>query len=251
MKPIIVIKHHRPWQRWAIVGGSAFAIALCGWGLYSYTRATTVSDFERAQSERDRLRSENQRLVKELHAARDEAQKARDDAAYAQRSVDIDKQACTDVKSSLATEQAESADLREQLAFYRGIVTPREANAGMRVYDFRIGHDAKSGQYHLDLVLIQSAQHDKRVGGHIDVVIQGVQNGLRKSLNLSDIATGDVRNLVFSFKYFEEFGGNFRLPDGFRPLRANVAVVPDGNTQAKVESEYDWTKIAQESAPSP
>ncbi len=247
MKPIIVIKHHRPWQRWAIVGGSAFAIALCGWGLYSYTRATTVSDFERAQLERDRLRSENLRLVKELNTARAEAQKARDDATYAQRSVDIDKQACADVKASLTSLQTESADLREQLAFYRSIATPREANAGMRVYDFHINHNTKSGQYRFDLVLIQSAQHDKRVGGHIDVAIQGVQGGLRKSLNLSDIATGDARNLVFSFKYFEEFGGDFRLPEGFRPLRATVAVVPDGNSQAKVESEYDWSKIAQES----
>lgn len=251
MKPIIIIRQHRPWQRWAIVGGAAFAIALCGWGLYSYTRATTVSDFERAQLERDRLRSENQRLVKELRAARDEAQKARDDAAYAQRSVDIDKQACAEVKSSLASLQTESADLREQLAFYRGIATPREANAGMRVYDFRIGHDAKAGTYHYDLVLIQSAQHDKRLGGRIDVSIQGVQGGLRKNLSLSDVVTGDTRNLVFSFKYFEEFGGNFRLPDGFRPLRATVAVVPEGNPQAKVESEYDWSKIAQESASSP
>jgi hypothetical protein len=246
MKPIIVIKHHRPWQRWAIVGGSAFAIALFGWGLYAYTRATTVSDFERAQLERDRLRSENQRLVKELHEARDAAQKAKDDAAYAQRSIDIDKQACAEVKTSISAAQAESADLREQLAFYRGIVTPREANAGMRVYDFRVGHDAKSGQYHFDLVLIQSAQHDRRVAGRIDVAIQGVQNGARKNLGMADIATGDAKNLVFSFKYFEEFGGNFRLPDGFRPLRATVAVVPDGNTAPKVESEYDWTKIEQE-----
>jgi hypothetical protein len=251
MKPIIIIKQHRPWLRWVIVAGSAFAIALCAWGIYRYTRATTVSDFERAQLERDRLRSENQRLVKELNAARSEAQKARDDAAYAQRSVDIDKQACAEVKSSLAGMQSESADLREQLAFYRGIVTPREANAGMRVYDFHINHDPKAGQYHFDLVLIQSAQHDKRVGGHIEVVIQGVQNGLRKNLNLADIATSDARNLVFSFKYFEEFGGSFSLPAGFRPLRASVAVVPDGGGQAKVESEYDWSKIAQESASSP
>jgi hypothetical protein len=247
MKPIIVIKQHRPWQRWAIVAGSAFALALGGWALHAYTRATTVSDFERAQLERDRLRAENQRLVKELRAARDDAQKAHDDAAYAQRSADIDRQACAEVKSSLAGLQSEAADLREQLAFYRGIVTPREANAGMRVYDFHVTHDLKAGLYHFDLVLIQSARHDRRVGGRIDITVGGVQGGLRKTLKMSDIADGGARNLVFSFKYFEEFGGDFRLPDGFRPLRATVAVVPDGNGQPKFESEYDWSKIEQES----
>ena len=49
-------------------------------------------------------------------------------------------------------------------------------------------------------------------------------------------------NLVFSFKYFEEFGGEFRVPDGFRPTRAVVAVLPDGGAP-KLENEFDWAKI--------
>ena len=249
MKAKIVIREHRPWQRWALVGGGAFLILMGGWGLYRYTQATTVSDFKRAQLERDRLLNENQRLSRELREARTEARKYKDDATYAQRSQEIDAEACKQVKTSLTSLQSETADLREQLQFYRGIVSPGEAGAGLRVYDFKIARNPKSGAYHFDLVLIQSVHHERRIGGRIDVAIQGILGGARKTLQMSEIADGDARNLVFSFKYFEEFGGDFRLPDGFRPLRATVAVVPDGSGQPRVESEYDWAKIEQENSP--
>lgn len=249
MKHRIIVLPHRPWRRWATIGGLAFAIAVGAWGIYRYTRANTISDFERAQSERDRLRAENQRLEKELRLARNEAEKARDDAAYAHRSQEIDAQACAQVKASLTGLQTEAADLREQLAFYRGIVAPDDANIGARVYDFKVTRNTDAPTWKFDLVLIQSVHHERRVGGRIDVTFEGVQGTQRKKLQLADLADADARNLVFSFKYFEEFSGNFRLPDGFRPLRAIVTVTPDGSASQKSESEYDWSKIEQQGLP--
>ena len=51
------------------------------------------------------------------------------------------------------------------------------------------------------------------------------------------------RKTTLSLKYFEEFGGEFRLPDGFRPTRAVVAVLPDGGAVPKIEDEFEWAKI--------
>ena len=51
VKHRIVIQQHRPWQSPMLVAGGACLLAVAGWGLYSYTRASTVSDFERAQLE--------------------------------------------------------------------------------------------------------------------------------------------------------------------------------------------------------
>jgi hypothetical protein len=228
----------------------AFVVAVGGWLLYRYTRATTISDFREAESDRDRLSEENQRLARELHTAREQLQKYKDEVVYAKRSQEIDSQACAQVKASLADLQSEAAGLREQLTFYRGIVAPNEGNAGVRVYDFKVTHQPASSQYRFDLVLIQSVHHDKRVGGHIDIAIQGVRGGQRQTINMSDIADDDARNLVFSFKYFQEFGGTFHLPEGFRPIRVAVHVVPDGGAPTKIEDEYDWAKIQQEGWPS-
>jgi len=248
----IIIAQHRPWRRWIIIGSVSAAVLLGGWGLYSYTRAHTVSDFERAQLERDRLHNDNRDLSQKLRAALSENQQLKDQAAYLSRSQQIDDSACSAVKLSLASMQAESADLREQLSFYRGIVSPAESQAGVRVFEFKVyGKPAKDatpgdykGDYKYDLVLIQSVRHDKRVDGDLSVSFEGFRGATKQSLKLADLATDSNKNLVFSFKYFEEFSGSFRFPEGFKPLRATVTLEGDGTP--RIDDDYDWNKIMQE-----
>ena len=244
----IIIAQHRPWRRWIIIGSVSAAVLLGGWGLYSYTRAHTVSDFERAQLERDRLHNDNRDLSQKLRAALSENQQLKDQAAYLSRSQQIDDSACSAVKLSLASMQAESADLREQLSFYRGIVSPAESQAGVRVFEFKVysplAKDAAAGVYKYDLVLIQSVRHDKRVDGDLSVSFEGFRGATKQSLKLADLANDSNKNLVFSFKYFEEFSGSFRFPEGFKPLRATVTVQGDGSP--RIDDDYDWGKIMQE-----
>jgi hypothetical protein len=243
----IIIAHHRPWQRWALVGGGALLLALGGWGLYSYTRATTVSGFERARLERDQLLEDRRSLARDLRSARVELDKLHDQVAYLTRSQEIDGNACSALKQSVSELQAQASDLREQLAFYRGIVSPKESQAGVRVYDFKVSRGSQSGAWRYDLVLIQSVHHDRRVAGALEVVFEGLRGGDRQNIKLSELNPDERRNLVFSFKYFEEFSGTFRLPEGFKPLRATVRLEPDNDADATVEDEYDWGKIVQES----
>jgi hypothetical protein len=253
MQHKIIIAQHRPWRRWIIVGGVTAAVLLGGWGLYSYTRAHTVSDFERAQTERDKMRAENRELSQKLRAALNENQQLKDQAAYQSRSQEIDGNACAAVKQTLSTMQAEAADLREQLGFYRGIVSPNEAQAGVRVFEFKVygpkdrqgDKPAQPGAYKYDLVLIQSVRHDKRVDGDLAVSFEGLRGGAKQTLKLSDLATDGNKNLVFSFKYFEEFSGSFRFPEGFKPLRATVTLQGEG--MPRIDDDYDWNKIVQES----
>lgn len=224
---------------------AAAAILLAAFALYRVTRATAFSGFEAATGERDRLLGERRQLTRELRAAKTEAEQLRAEVAYLSRSQEIDGGACLAVKQSLGQLQAESSDLREQLAFYRGIVSPQESQAGVRVYEFRIsGVPTKPNQYRYDLVLIQPVRSDKRVGGQAELSIEGLRSGKKQTLKLADVAVDGTRNLLFSFKYFEEFSGQLKLPEDFRPLRATVSLHPGGG-QAEIEDEYEWAKIVQ------
>ncbi|WP_156891554.1 DUF6776 family protein [Nevskia ramosa] len=223
-------------------------VLLSAFALYRLTRASAVSDFAAATSERDRLLDERRQLTRELRVAKTEAETLRDQVAYLSRSQEIDTGACQDVKQSLGQLQAESSDLREQLAFYRGIVSPQESQAGVRVYEFRVSTMKTSpNQYRYDLVLIQPVRSDKRVGGQVELSIEGLKSGKKRTLKLDDVAVDGARNLLFSFKYFEEFSGQLKLPEDFRPLRVTVSLQPGGG-QAAIEDEYEWAKIVQENA---
>ena len=240
MKHSIIIRRDRPGLRLALTVGLVAVLLLSGYGLYRYTRQSTVADFEQATSERDRLLDERRSLSQQLRAARNEAAKLKDEVAYLQQSKTIDGDACVSVKASLGKIEAEAAQCREQLAFYRGIVAPKAARAGVRVQELRMRKTATGWRY--ELVLIQSVREDARMAGSAGVAIAGLQGGRASTLKLADLVTAGDRNLLFSFKYFEEFAGDFQLPPGFKPLRAVVSLKPS-NDRPAVTDEFAWADI--------
>lgn len=243
MSPKIVIKRDRPWLRPILIIVITAALAIAAWALYSYTRATTVSDYERTRRQSQQLNVERRELMRQLREARATAEEFREHLVFLQRSREIDQQACESVRASLVDLQAEVSELQEQVAFYRGIVSPGESSTGVRVYDFRVRPAEAEGRLRYELVLIQSVRHDRRVSGRVDIAVQGAKGAQAQTLPLSELALGASGNLLFSFKYFQEFSGEFELPEGFSPLRVTIAVVPDGSGQTRVEDVYDWSKI--------
>lgn len=242
MKHTIIIQKHRPWLRPALIMGAVAVLSLGSWGLYSYTRAHTVSDFERTQIEVEQLREERRQLARELRATRGQVGDLKDQVVYEKRSSEIDTQACSTVRESLTNLQTEVSSLREQLAFYRGIVSPDLSRAGVRVYDLKLKRGVASDRYLYDLVLIQSVRHDRRISGRIDLAVEGTSGGQPQTLNWSNVAFGGGKNLLFSFKYFEEFSGELKLPEGFKPLRVTTRLVMDGDMPV-IEDQFDWNKI--------
>lgn len=247
MQHKIVITRHRPWLRAAAIGGSAAVIAIGAFSLYTYTRQATVSEFQKTRSELEQLREERRSLAKQLRTARSEAAELREQVVYAERSGQIDAQACESVRESIASLQAEASELREQVAFYRGIVSPDESRAGVRVLDIKMLPQADPQVWRFDLVLIQSVRHDRRVSGAVEMHLLGSQNGQQRTLDMKDLMLGNEKLPAFAFKFFQEFSGDFRLPDGFRPMRVAVTLATDGqNNSPRVEEEYEWGKIQTE-----
>lgn len=246
MQHKIIIRRHRPWLRPALVAGATVALALGSWALYSYTRATTVSDFERAQTEVEKLRAERRQLTRDLRAARAQVEQLKAQVVYAQRSGEIDKRACESVQKSLTDLQAESSELREQVAFYRGIAAPDQARAGVRVQELHVSKVRKTrATYQFFLTLIQSVRQEKRIGGRIALTLVGRSGGAERSLPLDALAPDVAKNLLFSLKYFEEFTGQFQLPDGFVPRRIVVTLTPATSGAPQTEEGFDWQRIME------
>ncbi|MEC9362255.1 MAG: DUF6776 family protein [Sinimarinibacterium flocculans] len=251
MQPRIVVARQRPWWlKPALIGGGGFLLALGAWGLYLYTRASTVSDFEHARLEVEQLREERRGLTRDLRMAREQIRELEEQVAYVERSQQIDTEACNEVRASLGDLQAEASDLREQLAFYRGIVAPEQSRAGVRVYEFKMQPAATPDRYAYELVLIQSVRHDKRVAGRIDLELVGERGNAEVRLPWADVSVGDtVPNLVFSLKYFEEFAGEIAVPRNFEPVRVTVTLVPEGNGSPRVDESFDWERLVGHGGP--
>lgn len=191
--------------------------------------------FNATDSERARLRAEG-----EIDSLTRENRELRERIALLERSSEIDREAREQVQGNLSAMQDEVLELREELAFYRGIVSPDDAQAGLRIQSFRISNRQDSDLYRFRLVLIQAIKHDRRATGRVEVTVHGVRDGEPVSIPLRELVTGEMEEISYSFKYFQDFEGDLRMPAGFTPVRVDVAVLPGGRAADAIRRTLDW-----------
>jgi len=158
--------------------------------------------------------------------------------------VEIEKESARALQETLSDMQAQLAAQEEQLAFYRGIVSPDQSRAGLRIYDFEVRDGGEPGLFIFDLILIQAVRHDKSVEGDVSVEIRGMQGGVEKRLSLQQVSVAQDKRLTFSFRYFQDLSGAFRLPKSFRPSAVHIKVNANGSGAA-VEQDFQWTAVRE------
>lgn len=231
----LVVKPHRPWKDGLIYAGAALAVAVLAWATFEYGRWRAGFDHVAAAREQARLTSE-------LRGAQADNAALTDRVALLARSSEIDETARAQVKGSITELQDEILELREELAFYRGIVTPDDSG-GLRIQSLKLARGAEERHWHYRLVLIQSIKQEQRANGVVALMVHGVKGGVAVALPLSEVvAKTALAPLGYSFKYFQDFEGDLLLPPGFTPGRIEVEVQPRGGGEV-VRRSFDWTTV--------
>ncbi len=228
----LIVKPHRPWRTRLIIAVVAVGVLLGGWGLFEYGRARAGYDSLAAEHAQARLQQAGQQCSAAL-------EKLQEQNAILQRGMQIDHKAYQDLESTVTNLQSQVADLKGQLAFYRGIVSPKDAQQGLRIEAFGVTPNGTKNGFRYKLVLTQVLKGDRLARGKILLNVEGLQAGQSKVLSLDSLASDGNKVLSFSFKYFQNFEGDITLPAGFAPTRVVVKVEPYGNTE-KVEKTFDW-----------
>ncbi len=230
MSPQLVVREHSPWKQYVVIFVLLLLAIVGGYALYKYGLSRAGHDFESLTLEREFLQTEISRLETELAEQRDQA-------VALQRSSEIDKQAYREVDESLRSLQSEILELKEEVAFYRSIVAPRESAKGLRIQRFKIEANRQPRSYRYKLVLTQVIKHSRITRGSVELNIEGLQNGQQHVLNLKQVESAKLDKLSFRFKYFQNFEGDMLLPEGFVPSRVLLKVV---SNRVTIEKTFDW-----------
>jgi hypothetical protein len=200
------------------------------WVAFEVGRSRAGYSVTTSFTERRQLRGEVERLqgrVTELEAQLASAEIARR----------VDRESYAQVEKSLADLQARLGEQSQELAFYRGIVSPGDGTVGLRVQRLLVQPAAEPQHYRLRIVLIQAARQDAVVTGTVDVKIDGQRAGRPSSLTLAQL--GRDKPLTYSFRYFQEVEAELEVPADFTPARVQIEVRPRG-ADAPVRASYDW-----------
>lgn len=228
----LVVTSHRPERHRVLWAAALVVLSLSGWGLFEYGRYRAGYDLVAVGQKQAELQRQTAALQQEVVALREEK-------AILERSIQIDRQAYKGLEATVGALQAEISDYKSELAFYRGIISPTEAQQGFRVESFDITPGATETSFRYKLVLTQVLKSDRLARGKVSFEVEGLHDGQAKTLQQHEVSADAVKVFNFNFKYFQNFEGDLTLPSGFIPLRVVVKVDLVGSSD-KVEKIVEW-----------
>lgn len=227
----LIVKSHNPWLRRILLIGAWLGVLLVAIVFYEfghyqagYNRIEVAAERERLQTQIEEQAKTNSRLSGQL--------------TIVERGQAIDREAYDVVRADLKRLQEEILELREEVEFYRGIVSPLERQAGLNIQTFKLERAGEEALYHFELVMSQVLKNDRFVKGVVKLHLQGVQEGEPQTLNFKEISPNDSVGRDFRFRYFQRMEGDIRLPENFLPRNMLVEMVPQG--RKAISKSFPW-----------
>jgi hypothetical protein len=230
-----VIRQHHPVRDLTIAAIGLIVVGACAYALYDYATSW-------AQDELSALYNERDALTATVSALREGNTALRERVAILERGQQVDGEAYQDVDVHLRSLQDEVLALKEEVAFYRGIVSDGKEK-GLKIQTFQVDKETTPGAYRFQLVLTQHLKRVKMISGTIKLNVLDEHNRAPTKLLLSDMSGNQSDALSFEFKFFQRIEGRFTLPDGFNPDRLQIQVVSSGKKPASVEKSFEWRSL--------
>jgi hypothetical protein len=161
--------------------------------------------------------------------------------AIADTAGDIDRATYSQVESTLGELQAQIQAQEEELVFYRGIVSPQDGVAGLRIQSLEVLPSDGEGRYLLRLLLVQAIVHSRRVSGAVKLQLEGLQDGQTASFDVAElVAPGEPYDMGYEFRYFQGLETELALPRGFEPQHVGVEIWPNEARAERINQTFDW-----------
>ncbi len=230
----LVVKAHRPWKSKFIWGIAILVLLIGGWTLFDYGRFLAGYDSRGAENEIKGLHDTQAHLEKRIEGLRE-------DKAVLQRAAQIERKAYNELDTTLKILQAEILEHKEELAFYRGIVSPKDSSSGLYLQNFLLTQNGETRSYRYKVVLTQVLKNSRLINGKVKLQFDGLLKGESKILKLKEVTAKKSKDLNYRFKYFQNVEGVVEFPEGFSLLRVNVQILPRGRQRDMIEKTIEWS----------
>jgi len=224
------IRNHNPWRIW--IAGLLILLLmvlmfLLGFAYQSFKYNQTIVQRDTLREKITDLDQRNKSLVVKN--------------AQLQSASNIEHDAYERVNLSLVRLQKEILQLKEQLVFYQGIVSPEKLALGVNIQSFDLAKKNDFGVYSYKLVLTKRGKSNKYVKGTYSLIFKGQQQGEPKDFSLQQLDEAfEEGETKFSFRYFQTFEGELLLVDGFEPYEIEININPKTKKIKSFVESVSW-----------
>ena len=237
MSAQLIIKAHSPWKFWLKWLLLLSVLGAVSWLMFTLGQVSSGQLNHTLQQEQTRMQEKLYRLDRENTGLREKY-------AVLERASQVDKESYNAISENMKNLQNELLELKEQVAFYRGIVAPTEGASGLLIRDLKFDSLGDENGYHFKLVITQVMKNEYLVRGRVQVLIDGLLAGQQKQLTLSQLSGGKLDDIKMEFKYFQNIEGDIVLPEGFVPSSVVVDLIPSGKGRTRIKKNFEWADIS-------
>ncbi|GAB3515842.1 hypothetical protein MNQ95_04170 [Pseudoxanthomonas daejeonensis] len=153
------------------------------------------------------------------------------------RSDQISRAANSELQSSLAERDEEIAALRADVAFYERLVGATAQRKGLNVHSIEFA-PTEAGTWNYRVILTQNLNRGAISQGQLRFSVEGVRAGKLATVSWDDLhQKPSSPGQEYSFRYFQELGGNVMLPKDFTPQRVRVSL---RGGAGGTDQTFDW-----------
>ena len=229
------VQQYKPWKIWLgilVLFGLLATFFCLGRGYQAY-------ELEHLQLERETLSR-----VAELEVRNE---KLLQKNAHLAGSSKIEHDAYELANQELIRLQQELLAQKEELAFYRGIVSPKNATLSVNLQSFEVRRKNNQNQYSYKMILTKSGKSTKKIAGGASVLIRGENGSGVSELKMKDLFLENKgKDTKFAFRYFQVFEGDIALPAGFEPFEVEIGIKPSTKKVKSFSETISWTRTLTE-----
>lgn len=177
-------------------------------------------------------------LIRSVNSLLRDNQQLEARTVYRERQLQVERAAQKSLADELAALQDDNMQMKEEVAFYRGILNESAATGELKLHSFKLNKGKVPDQYEYHVLLIQSGRHDKMAQGSLELKLTAVRNGEQVALPLSD-GIKTIEPIKVNFKYYQKIDGNFVLPPDVAKLSVTLSLIEKGLKEPRIRQQLD------------
>lgn len=200
-----------------------------GLAWWTYDAGMRFAGFERGATA-DELRDLRDKVVM---LERDNTS-MRSQVAQNERKFQIEQATQADLARSVKALEDENSHLKEDIAFFRKLMSADKNDGGLSVYRLKVESNVLPGEFRYQLLLLQGGQREREFQGTAQLLVNLQLDGKKMLLTLPSSNGKEAQAYNLNFKFYQRLEGTFQVAPRAQIKNIQVRVFEKGSQQPKL-----------------